>query len=49
MDAEIKVPFAVSLKLSKVLSFEPGVGQDIIASHASPSARNQSFVMIFAF
>ena len=45
MDAEIKVTAAENPQFSKVFfSLKPGVGQ-IIASDASPAARNSAFLI----
>ena len=43
-DAEIRVPSADNPKLSKVLSFEPGVSQNT-ASQALPAARNSTLLL----
>ena len=41
MDAEVKVPSAENTELSVVLSFGPGVDQNILI-HASPAALNSA-------
>ena len=44
---KVRVTSSKNPKLSKVLSFEPGVGQNIVL-HSLPTARKSAF-LIFAF
>ena len=47
-NAKIKIPYAESPEMTKVLLLKPGVGQNI-TTHASPIARNFFFVLSSSF